>query len=301
MLEESGRIIKDMTLEELRTRVCDHFKIKRAAFDEAVFGITEDGNVSRTFKRIKEGKALLRKDQCYKIAALIEELSTRNRKAFDQAMREMYPELSGMTDKEKLKETIWENLQRPQPDPCIAAAGLPDTDWCNLTYGDFVEACCSLPPQITRFRIAAHSGWSWLHRYADTLMRLSESGVIIQFIGNPSSEIMTAITKTLNDAKYEFIRDGLNESLHHWNRFSQKYGNVDMRISNLPILHQTLIADFADGTARAQIRDYTYGSEMTWTSPNRVITQEDAAYRFYDREFAYLWENGMTYAEWMQA
>ena len=93
---------------------------------------------------------------------------------------------------------------------------------------------------------------------------------------------------------------GLNRTLAKWHDYEMTYPSIQFRVSDYPILRQTLIVIFKDKSSRALIRDYAYGSPVESSSPHKQVSCTDPDYRYYYDEFEFLWDNSQTYEQWYE-
>ena len=81
------------------------------------------------------------------------------------------------------------------------------------------------------------------------------------------------------------------EAIEDWNEFSSLYDNVEMRVSDIPLLriyYSFNMVNENDGAVR--VKYYTYGNAQINKNFSHNFEPTDAYYDLYKAEFEVLWE-----------
>ena len=71
---------------------------------------------------------------------------------------------------------------------------------------------------------------------------------------------------------------------------SNSPGLVQVRVSEIPMLHRTYIIQNKDATGAANIKYYTYGNDIPANDHRAHFVSGSHEYAMYANEFDYLWE-----------
>ncbi|MCQ2559468.1 MAG: hypothetical protein MJ157_01955, partial [Clostridia bacterium] len=173
----------------------------------------------------------------------------------------------------------------------------------NLSNKQFLEDCLEYNSPIKCIKMAAQTGWYWFddHERTDLLTRLIQKNITIQVIGNSASAIENiAVTMRDPDPQKQLRYTGFNNTLAKWHEYEKIYPNLELRVSDYPVLRKTLIVEFEDNFSRVLIRDYAYGSPADEFSPHTQMSCNDLNYNYYYVEFEFLWNEAKTYEQWCE-
>lgn len=275
----------DISLTSLSHNCKIEYGMNIGDFERSIF------NASGWLSRIKRKKAKMDNLHYQHLFDLLKEESGGTSESFALLMKSWYPSLSVYTTEEEIKTIIRANID-----------GTTDKLIKDSVLGakQLLQSCIENNLPIKCVKIAAHTGWKWFEdrERTDLLTELAKSNISIQVIGNPSSPTMHKIAGAMSNSVDELRYMGFNNTLSKWHDYEQAFPSISLRVTTYPVLRQTLIVEFEDGTSKAFIRDYTYGSPVEHTSPHKQISSSNPDYKYYKNEFEFLWENAETYETW---
>lgn len=89
----------------------------------------------------------------------------------------------------------------------------------------------------------------------------------------------------------------LDSARNNWGVFQNRYPNtMEVRVSDIPLMHRMYLIRLKDGTGIANIAVYTYGDNPEKNTARLLLSQNDPAYTSFIEEFDYLWGKATTVA-----
>lgn len=140
--------------------------------------------------------------------------------------------------------------------------------------------------------IAFHSGSAWLSsaERMDILVDLAETGIPMRIVVN-SPEAAESIGKHMRHKIKKYMP--FAEAIDGWRSFDEMYENVQVRVSDIPLLrvyYAFTMENEADSAVR--VKYYTYGNAQINKNFAHNFEPQDACYSLYKAEFEFLWERG---------
>ena len=286
----------EISLNSIADHFKDSFDITRGNFSEKVFGYQE--RISRIIKYQAEHKIT---DKQYQIMFdYIKEESGGSAADFIEKMHEWFPELSKFKTEKAIIRKVRSELEREAIDDNIIL--LEDTP-ANLSTIEFVRFCTKNISSIKNLYLAAQTGWEWHDNKElnSVLTELSKSGKHIVVITNPETETTKNIADATKDEKIDLRYMSLNDTLARWHKYEERYRNIELRVSLIPFLHQTVMITLEGNTAYALVKDYIYGSPVGCTSPRIFKKDKDSDFDHFYKEFSYLRNRAKSYTEWLKS
>lgn len=287
MNQSSFPLIKEITIDSLANNCKYEFGIKKGDFEHTIFHGT------RWLSRIRHSQAKMDDLHFKNLFELLKNNSGGNSASFIATMKRWYPLLSIYNNEDEILNIIKANLTGT-----VSVA--PQMHSHTVSSKQFIKTCMEHDSPITCIKMAAQTGWRWFddHERTELLTTLAKKQIPFQFIGNPTSPTMKMIARAMRDPSKELRYMGINSTLSKWHDYEKAYPSIQLRVTDYPILRQTLIVQFADNTSRALIRDYAYGSPVELVSPHKQVFQNNPDFVYYDTEFNFLWNNSQTYDQW---
>lgn len=285
-------VIPEITLSYIVERLIrdcknEGFKLNKIALGDEVFGGYK--NLQRCLKNERKISDI----DCRDLLTKIKTVSGGTQEDLKTRLVSWFPMLNVYQTVEEMESIITANLMKT----ASSDVHIPPSD---LTSTQFLQLCMRNDSPIKCIKIAAQTGWSWLdNQEKNTLLtKLAVNGVKIQVISNPASAIISKMAKAMWDSSKALRYMGLNQTIAKWHTYEQSYQTIHLRITEYPLLHQTLIVEFEDGSAEIMLRDYTYGLPIGHHSPHKQITSSNPNYYYYKTEFDFLWDSSETYDTW---
>ena len=137
--------------------------------------------------------------------------------------------------------------------------------------------------------LAFHAGSVW-HQdidYIDILTEIAEAGIPIRIIINTKeTALIVGQHMRHKGKKYMSFEDGIVA----WQEFADGYENVELRLSQIPLLRICYSLKMKDSTENiARIKFYTYANPKINRNFIQDFTPADAYYELYIKEFDFLW------------
>lgn len=138
--------------------------------------------------------------------------------------------------------------------------------------------------------LAFHSGSSWLESIErlEILEELAEAGISMRILINspPAADILGKHMRYKLKSYMPFT-----EAVERWKHFASLFENVEVRISEMPLLRiyyafNTVSPE--DGAVR--VKYYTYGNPKIAKNFSQNFEPKDAHYLLYKEEFEFLWK-----------
>ena len=144
--------------------------------------------------------------------------------------------------------------------------------------------------RVKSIDIAFHSGSTWLEseERLDILVELVEAGMPVRIVVN-SPEAAESIGKHMRHKLKKYMP--FAEAVEGWRRFDELYDNVEVRVSDIPLLrvyYAFTMVDEADSAVR--VKYYTYGNAKRNKNFAHNFEPTDACYQLYKSEFEFLWK-----------
>ena len=287
-------LIEGLTLAHIGDLLCNKYNRKRSELGDFIYRDV------RTFRRKANGEArIYQKDVDCLIETLTNFICGGDEGKFYMLVKEWFPALQHFESKRDIRTVFTANLMNIASDK--GQAEISDSHDGYITTVQFFQSCFEYSSPIRCIKLSAQTGWTWFDdkEKRKLLKKLADSGIEIQVIGNPMTPGMKKMVLAMRDPQMELDYKGVNETLSEWHKYEINYCNLSLHISvDYPVLHQTYIVEFEDGSAKALIRDYAYGLPVAKLAPCKHILKYAHEYKHYRNEFQFLWDKGITYDEW---
>lgn len=167
-------------------------------------------------------------------------------------------------------------------------------DGSNRTVGAFFRNRMGKLDHVKGVDLAFHSGATWLQSadHMDILMDLADAGIPIRIVVN-SPEAAESIGKHMRHKIKTYMP--FSEAVEGWRRFDEMYENVQVKVSDIPLLrvyYAFTMEDEEDSAIR--VKYYTYGNDKRHLNFARNFDAQDSCYKLYKSEFKFLWEGGTS-------
>ena len=291
MAQTTFPIISEITIDSIAGYCNYEFGMKKGEFEQAVF------HANRWMSRVRRGESKMNDYHYTSLFNLLKVKINQEDASFISTMKRWYPALAQYTSESDIIGAIRANLDG------TASETIPVITDNAISSISFIKACQKHTSPIRIIKMAAQTGWRWFddHKRTDLLTKLAQNGISIQVIGNPNSPTMKKIARAMRDPTKELRYMGINSTLAKWHEYEKAYPSINFRVSDYPILRQTLIVEFEDNSSRALIRDYAYGSPVERLSPHKIVYCQEPDFEYYDTEFDFLWNNSQTYDQWYES
>lgn len=290
MGQTSFPLISEITLDNIAEHCRYASGINKGTFEQTIF------NAGGWLSRIRHGKSKMSDYHYQEMFHLLKSISGDDSASFVATMKSWYPSLNPYTTEKDIVEIIRANLEGTASDDEQSIGEFQN----DISSIQFLEACLAYGSPVKSIKMAAQTGWQWFddHKKTNLLTQLAQEEIVIQVVANPSSPVMKKIAGAMRDPSQVLRYMGLNSTLAKWHDYETAYPTITFRVSDYPILRQTLIVDFEDNSSRGLFRDYAYGSPVEVSSPHRQMLSNDPYFKYYYTEFEYLWNHGQPYEEW---
>ncbi len=286
---------KEITLNSIANHCKESFTITRGKFSEKIFGNRE--KISRIIKDQAERKITDKEYQ--KMFDYIKSASGGTSASFVEQMHKWFPSLKRLKTEEAIIRKIRSELDGESLDDAVIIEDMP----VNYSTIEFIRLCTENVSSIRNLYLVAQTGWEWLddRELNSVLMELAQSGKRIIIITNPETQTTINIADALKDEKMDMRYMSLNDTLAKWHAYEERFRNIEIKVSSLPILHQTVILELEGKKAYASVRIYTYGTTVGLTPSHIYIKDTDSDYDYYYKEFNYLRTHAKSYTEWLKS
>ena len=139
--------------------------------------------------------------------------------------------------------------------------------------------------------LAFHSGSTWHESIdrLDILEELAEAGVKLRVLIN-SPETAESIGKHMRHKLKKYMP--FSEAISVWKNFAEMYENVEVRVSDIPLLRIYYSFSMEDPERDAvRVKYYTYGNAKIESNFSQNFESTDAYYKLYKTEFEFLWNS----------
>lgn len=165
-------------------------------------------------------------------------------------------------------------------------------DGSKSDLGTFFRNRMAKLDSVKSIDLAFHSGSTWLMsaERMDILVELAETGIPMRIVVN-SPEAAESIGKHMRHKLKKYM--SFAEAVEGWSRFDEMYDNVEVRVSDIPLLrvyYAFTMENEADSAVR--VKYYTYGNAQRNKNFAHNFEPQDACYKLYKSEFEFLWERG---------
>lgn len=258
----------------------------------------ELGYVERTLYRWRTGQSLykeLSKTKYRLLFKLIESLCDDNGIDFVSLFTSWFPQLKPYSDKEELKRIIKDSL-----DYHINSLMLADTEnKIILNPKEFLESCIKSDKDIESIYMVFQSGWDWLKSKDKNLLleQINELGINLRVIVNHQAAVKK-IADTMVNPRIKKYYPSFDDNIKQWQKHACESSNVDLRISDYPILRRIYLVNYKDGTSEALLHDYAYNFVSEDDRGNFRLNNDDFLLKVFTNELNFLWDNSHTYADW---
>lgn len=294
MNKHEAPLIDGLTLARIGDLLCNKHNCERGDLGDFIY------RDERTFRRKASGKAkIYQKDVDNLIETLTNSICNGDEEKFYILIKEWFPALKRFESKRDIRMVFTANLIGLASDKGQSTISHSDNNYISTVQ--FFQSCLEYISPIQCIKLSAQTGWTWFddNEKRKLLKKLADSGIEIQVIANPMTPTMKKIVLAMRDPQKELDYKGVNVTLAEWHKYETNYYNLNLHVSvNYPILHQTYIVEFADGSAKALVRDYAYGAPVEKLAPCKHILNYAHEYEYYRTEFQFLWDEGIAYDEW---
>lgn len=160
----------------------------------------------------------------------------------------------------------------------------------SKTTAEFMSAIKSDLADIESVCMAFHAGAEWRSDpdKVELLQCILEKGIKLRVIVN-SAESADVICKHMQQPLKRYV--GIDRCADEWLELQKLYPEtVQVRVSNLPIIHRIYLLRKADATGIVNVKYYTYGNYKPAKDFRLSFTSDDPTYALYAEEFEYLWK-----------
>lgn len=158
-------------------------------------------------------------------------------------------------------------------------------------HGSFFRNRMAKLDNVKRIDIAFHSGASWLgdDERLEILEELLEAQIPLRILVN-SPEAAESIAQYMRNPHKRYVP--FAEAIDGWRRFDEAYENVEVRITDIPLLrvyYAFTMVNEADNAVR--VKYYTYFNTQRNKNFAQNFEPQDACYQLYKAEFETLWNS----------
>lgn len=166
---------------------------------------------------------------------------------------------------------------------------LPDND-IDSFFREFVENI----DEVCGVDFAFHAGSAW-HQDMDrieVLGALADAGKKIRVIVN-SPEVADSISKYMRHKLKKYL--AFDEAIALWKNLESMYDNVEVRVSDVPLLRIYYSFNMADPEKnKTKVKFYTHGNSKISMNYAQIFGASSPAYKLYKDEFELLWKLAKT-------
>lgn len=144
--------------------------------------------------------------------------------------------------------------------------------------------------EIESIDMAFHGGDHWLRdgEKVDLLEKILDRGIHLRIIVN-TKEAVDLICSHMRQRRRKYM--GFDNAINAWKEWESDFpGLIDVRISDIPLLHRVYLIRKKDGTGVANITCYTYGNYTPKNDIRLYFNENDPAFLVFAKEFEYLWD-----------
>lgn len=293
-------LIEDLTLSYIGDLICANFDYRKEHLGSFIF------QSSKTFQRkAHQGAKISKTDVDKLITNMTNKLCDGDKEIFYALLKEWFPSLQAYdidNKHENLRNIFIANLMRTSSPQNFSTPSILDNT--SLSTVSFFQSCLEYTSPIKCLKISLLTGWNWFrdNEKLNLLTDLANKGVTIFFIGNPMSSVLKNILLAMRNPDLELRYGEANATLSEWHKYETAYPNIHLHIStDYPILHQSYIVEFSDGSERILLRDYTYGTSVQELTPRQLSKDYSPDYSYYKNEFQFLWNRSIAYDEWKRS
>lgn len=148
--------------------------------------------------------------------------------------------------------------------------------------------------QIKGVDLAFHAGSVWHENIdrVDILADLADAGIKMRVLVN-SPEAAETIGKHMRHKLKKYTP--FEEAVQLWKNFESMYDNVEVRISDIPLLRIYYAFHMENPNEdAARVKYYTYGNAQINKNYSQNFEPTDAHFNLYKAEFDFLWNNAKS-------
>lgn len=292
MSTKDNLLEKEISLDNIANYCKDYFNCNRTDFSKDFLGNTS------MLSRIRKDKARI-PDSSYKLMFdYIKQKSGGTSASFVEMLQTWFPTLKNFRTEEAIIRKIKAEL-KGNPSDYTIIEDIPQ----NYSTIEFIRFCTENNSSIKNLYLVAQTGWEWLDdkELNSVLMELAQNGKKIIVITNPETDATISIANAIKDEKLKFRYMSLNDTLAKWHEYEEEFKNIELKVSELPILHQIVIIEHEEKTAYALVREYIYGIPVGSTTSQIFSKNRNSDYDLYYKEFNYLRNHAQSYAKWLES
>lgn len=286
-------LLEEITLEYIIERLIRDFRdngINKTIVGQEIFG------GYKNLQRIQNGQKKLTSTDCGFLFQKIKALSGGKSEDFRTTILSWFPSLSVYRAEEDIITVLKGNL-----------LGTASSDITSTSHHagnkQFLQFYLENPTSIKRIRLATQTGEGWFDdpEMIGLLRILAEHRIEIQVLGNPESAITKMMLSSMQTTHKTSPTICLNTLLAKWHDWELTHSNIVLRVSDYPLLRQTLMIEFKDNSSQILLCDYTYGSSIENTSLYRYLSDSHPDHTYYRNELEYLWNSAVSYDHWLDS
>lgn len=174
---------------------------------------------------------------------------------------------------------------------------LPEVTGLPKDTVDVMNTALKHPENMERVCMAFHAGAEWCRETdkVELLLAFMEHKIPVQVILN-SPEAADVVCSHMRQPLKDYL--SLEECAKKWaSRQGQFPGLLQVRISDIPLLHRIYLVQNKDGSGLANVKYYTYGNYRPTKDCRCCFDAQMPEFKLYTEEFDYLWENARVPAE----
>lgn len=155
----------------------------------------------------------------------------------------------------------------------------------------FFDEIISDPSRVKEICMAFHAGAEWRRESEKVaLLKFIEKHRIPMRVMLNNSNSVRNICPHMHQEGREYV--SFAKAIREWRKMeSNSNGLVQVRVSEIPMLHRTYIIQNKDATGAANIKYYTYGNDIPANDHRAHFVSGSHEYAMYANEFDYLWEH----------
>lgn len=170
----------------------------------------------------------------------------------------------------------------------------------NLSSIEFITNCIHKQKQIKSICMAFHSGWDWLKliEKRKTIDLIDHMGIQLYVLVNHKDAIQK-IAESMENKEVKKYYIGYNQGIRQWHICENALENLELRISNYPLMRRCYIVNYTDNSFEVIHQDYVYDHAFSSDGNNyRHYTNLDNNGSMFVNEFKFLWNHAYTYQQW---
>ena len=171
---------------------------------------------------------------------------------------------------------------------------------CFLYSKDFIDFCLKSKEDIESVYMTFRSGGEWLEQDNEKalLSELNNKRIMVKVIVNHGKAIKE-MTDSMYTAEEKKMSLDVNDCVRLWGKFEENFNNLEVCISDLPILRRLTIVNFKNRKSKIFVRDYAYNFSEGWENASFTYDENDYLTDTFKKEFDYLWSKGRSFKKWV--